>query len=270
MTNTTTKDKLLIVDTSYYIFYKINAIKTWMGHAHPDIDIESFTSVTECDVYMTSYNKSFFNQLEKIMKSGKFSQSDVIFARDCSRDDIFRNLIYDEYKTNRDYTKFNAKELFAHTYDNLLPKYPNAKVLRFPRLEADDIAAIITMNYSDKYDITIITNDNDYLQLLQYPIKLINLKGDDLSKRCKVDWRFSLMSKIILGDKSDNIPKIFPRCGECTLKKYHANKSLLDADLNSNPNYKEQYRINKLLVDFNYIPNIYVQNVLETLCIILK
>jgi 5'-3' exonuclease len=257
------KSNLLIVDTSYYIFYKINAIKKCMGYK--DINLETYESLTDCQEYMDCYNSSFFNQLVKITKKFNIREDEIIFARDGSSEDIYRKHIYDGYKATRDYSNFNGKLVFKHTYENLLPKYSKSTVLRYPKLEADDIVAIITKHFSSKYNILIVTNDNDYLQLFKYPVQIINLKLDDLSKRITLDYRYSLMTKIILGDKSDNIPKVFPRCGEKRLRQYYDNEELLFEDLKLDKKYATQYKINKLLVDFDMIPKILVDQVLDSL-----
>ena len=53
----------------------------------------------------------------------------------------------------------------------------------------------------------------DYLQLADDNIKIINLKYKDLqkSKNSTGDKECDLFCKIILGDKSDNIPGIFKK-----------------------------------------------------------
>jgi len=250
--------KLLIVDTSYLIFYRFHAIRTWISIAKPEIDID-IDDITQCEEFMKTYKNTFFKGIEKIIKSEKIDINNIIFARDCSSDKVWRKLLFPEYKANRDYTNFNGKAIFKWTYDNLLPIYANrgAKVVRFEYIEADDIAALIVMGNLGR-SIIIVTNDNDYLQLLKYPdVKLINLKEYDLSKRSIGTPNGDLMKKIILGDQSDNIPKVFNRCGIKTLNQYLEDDNLLQEALKTDPEARKKYKLNRILIDFEQIPEIY-------------
>ena len=259
---------MLLIDTSYLVFYRCFALKIWMGKSNPEINVDS-GDLLEIPEFITKYRETFLTTVEKIMKRFKMSFKDVIFLRDCSGSNVWRKQVFPEYKGNRDYTNFNGKKLFQWSYDNLLPIYveKGARVLRFEDLEADDTCAIMVRWMSQNRPnekIVVITNDNDYLQLLQYSnITLLNLKEEDLIKRSLGSPLHDLLKKVILGDKSDNIPKVFERCGEKTLLKYIDDPSELESALNKNTEYKKQYNLNRLLIDFNKIPTIYVQDVLD-------
>jgi 5'-3' exonuclease len=255
----------LLIDTSYLIFFRFHALKVWFSKAKPEVslDTEDITTVPE---FMEKYESTFLQTVEKISKKEGFTLSNTIFIRDCSGSDIWRKDHYPEYKGTRDYSKFNGNKLFKWTYETLLPKYveKGATVLRFDRLEADDTAAILVKSIrehsTDK--IVIITSDNDYLQLLSYPsVKLINLKGDSLGEKSIGSPYGDLMKKIILGDPSDNLPKVFKRCGIKTLQKYLDDKTLLEKALESDKEAKSRYDLNQLLIDFNNIPSDYAKPV---------
>lgn len=259
---------MLLIDTSYLVFYRCFALKIWMSKSNPDINVDS-GDLLEIPEFISKYRETFLTTVEKIMKRHNMTFKDLIFLRDCSGSNVWRKQVFPEYKGNRDYTNFNGKTLFQWSYDNLLPIYieKGARVIRFEDLEADDTGAIIVrwmaQNRPDE-KIVIITNDNDYLQLLQYDnITLINLKEENLIKRSLGSPMSDLLKKVILGDKSDNIPKVFERCGEKTLLKYIDNLNELENALNKNPDFRRQYNLNRLLIDFNKIPNIYVQDVLK-------
>ena len=72
-----------------------------------------------------------------------------------------------------------------------------------------------------------------------------------------------MFCKIITGDKSDNIPSVFPKCGIKTAEKYYNDKELFEKKLETTPNAKELYERNRMIIDFNYIPKEYVNNVNE-------
>ena len=62
-----------------------------------------------------------------------------------------------------------------------------------------------------------------------------------------------LISKILLGDTSDNIPSIFKKCGPKTALKCFQDSIYFEERLKKE-NALEKYNLNKLLIDFNNIP----------------
>jgi 5'-3' exonuclease len=57
-----------------------------------------------------------------------------------------------------------------------------------------------------------------------------------------------------MGDISDNIPSVFPKCGPKTALKYYNNRSLFESKLLGSVYAQKQYNTNKTLIDFNEIP----------------
>ncbi len=260
MTNT-----LLVIDTSYLIFFRFHAVRSWITRAKPDVALDKTDDITTIPEFMNTYRRTFFTTLEKIIRANNVALSNVIFARDCPGADVWRKQIFPAYKENRDYSNFNGKTIFQWTYNNLLPEMTDrgAKVARFNCIEADDIAAIIAMNTNDR-PIIMITNDNDYLQLRSNPnVQLLNLKEEDLKTRSIGSPFADAMKKIILGDPSDNIPKVFKKCGIKTLEKYLANPQLLEDSLRQDESANKQYLLNRVLVDFKHIPETYKTEVMN-------
>jgi 5'-3' exonuclease len=66
-----------------------------------------------------------------------------------------------------------------------------------------------------------------------------------------------------MGDISDNIPSVFPKCGPKTALKYYDNKADFEKRLNSCDEFISQYNINKKIVDFNEIPTVYAAEFFE-------
>ena len=64
-----------------------------------------------------------------------------------------------------------------------------------------------------------------------------------------------------MGDVSDNIKAIIPKCGPKTALKLYENKELFEEKL-KDPVIKANYERNRILVDFNYIPEQYVKEFL--------
>ena len=94
----------------------------------------------------------------------------------------------------------------------------NIKTIKHGRLEADDCIAILTKKIVETQPdskIIIITSDTDYLQILQENVTLLNLKFKPVNtpKNSFDCSKKNLLYKIIIGDKSDNIPSVFKKCG---------------------------------------------------------
>jgi 5'-3' exonuclease len=67
-----------------------------------------------------------------------------------------------------------------------------------------------------------------------------------------------------MGDISDNIPSVFPKCGPKTALKYYEDQVEFQKKLNSSDAFMSQYNTNKKIVDFNEIP-VLLQNEFFTL-----
>ena len=56
-----------------------------------------------------------------------------------------------------------------------------------------------------------------------------------------------------MGDKSDNIPSVFKKCGIVTASKYYEDRDKFNKKLD-NKNASDLFKRNRMLIDFNYIP----------------
>ena len=65
------------------------------------------------------------------------------------------------------------------------------------------------------------------------------------------------------GDKSDNIPSIFKKCGIKTALKYYNDKELFEKKLAADKEAQALYQLNTTLVDFNCIPTELVEGFLR-------
>tara|TARA_Y100000992_G_scaffold128613_1_gene84623 strand:+ start:1392 stop:2249 length:858 start_codon:yes stop_codon:yes gene_type:complete len=272
------KKVFILVDTSYWIFYRYFAILQWWKHAKPDDDL--FEDPYNNEEFLEKFIKTFTESLEGFKKKQKLHKQrskpaipcTIIAARDCPRSEIWRNSIYNKYKETRDKDdSFMGGPFFKHVYkenNKLLYDSGVNFVLRYSNLEADDIIAItkkiIRQKYSDAI-IYIIANDHDYLQLLDENTEIINFQNKNLRENKKVfaESDKNLFYKIVLGDKSDNISPVFKKCGPKTCEKYYENKDLFLEALNKENGAKEKYELNKNLVDFSEIPEELINNFLQ-------
>jgi 5'-3' exonuclease len=254
---------VMLIDTSYYVFYKYFAVYNWCKKQNANITAET---IMQDDVFVQKYNKMFEKTLVDLCKDNKIKEySNVVFVKDCPRDKIWRHNHIDGYKDNREDSKrsFN-RNVFTHTYQNLIPgleqKY-GVQVFGHEHLEADDVVAIVStkiMEVFSNIELVIITNDNDYIQLHNHTnnnhLKIANLQGKNICERVGCNPEIYIQMKKILGDKSDNIPSIMKKCGEKTALKYATNNTLLQQLFQSNQSVRDRYNLNEQMVDFMFIP----------------
>lgn len=245
----------ILFDTSYLFFYRIYALKNWYSKAKPEV-----TDIYNDSEFLAKLEKMTIKCITDLLKKNKITDpSYVYFLKDCPQSNIWRNEHIGEYKGGR--VNEIPKEVFKFLHNTVLSSLIDKnewRSLYLDKLEADDIAYILKNQIREKYpdkDILIITNDNDYLQLIDKKTRLQNLCGKDLSERSCGNPSEDLLMKIILGDNSDNIPKVFPKCGPKTAQKYIKNPGLLE-DMLAKENYNEIFQRNRRLIDFSYIPEL--------------
>ena len=260
----------ILVDTSYWIFYRYYAILQWWKHFKIEQPLPE--NHIENEEFVEKFTKTFLESLELFKKKQKLHKqrnksainTTIIAVRDCPRKDIWRNKLYEHYKGTRPQDNcFNGAPFFKYIYQNNNQKLYEAganHILQFPNLEADDIIAIVKQELRVKYPdskIYIIANDHDYLQLLDDQTEIINFQYKFLKEAKKVfdEPAKNLFYKIVLGDKSDNIMPVFKKCGPKTCEKYYANKDAFNEALLKEVGAQEKYELNKKLVSFEEIPH---------------
>ena len=267
----------ILIDTSYLIFYRYFALLQWWKFANPDSELGN---PSENPDFCEKFRKIMIESVETIKKKLKLHTTKknhhhndviVIAARDCHRKDIWRNKIYPQYKATREQDdKFMGGAFFKMVYNDELLKHAGCRhIIQENYLEADDIIAI-TKKYLRNKDpnsrIYIIANDMDYLQLWDRGCDIINLKMQKLieNKKSYPESDKNLFVKIIVGDKSDNISSVFKKCGVKEAEELYEDGEKLEKKLKSDDAY-EKLLINKLIIDFDEIPEKYVDRVLDKL-----
>ena len=246
---------------SYLIFYRYYALLNWYKLAKSDIPID--VPLIKSEEFINKFTDIFNKNINKLIKLHKPNDSitntdkfRVIFAQDCSRCDIWRIKHYPKYKQNRDYTNFIGKSIFPIAIEiiNKLCKENNEySLIKCENCEGDDIVAVVSKYFKDEEQI-IYTSDHDYLQLIRPNISIFDLKGKNIGEKSIGDAEKDLILKILIGDKSDNIQSVKYRLGIKTALKIINNKDKLNKLLNDE-DIKKKYELNKLLIDFNMIPN---------------
>lgn len=238
--------KILLIDYGYFLTYRKNATKAYLEFA--DKTHEDFESYFSLHV---SQN------IEKITKKLKIPQTQMVLCVDAPTNETWRKQLYPLYKSNRtkvnvcsnsDEENINLKEIFLDIFEK-----KKIQIMKVPTLEADDIIAlsIKRLNKIDKnLKFVIMTSDHDFLQLKDdYDVEIINAQLKPVN-----DPKFNLTKKILSGDKSDNIPPIYKRCGlKTAVNLTEMTKQDFEAHL-KNKQCEDNFHMNKMLIDMNQIP----------------
>lgn len=205
----------ILVDASYYVFYRF--YDTWKKvRAEAPMTIEDSSQIHESSYFLKRVYYDMNADLCDMIRCWRTVVSNIVFCRDCSRASVWRNDHIGNYKTQRP-----MKGAFNPQMFSIVSQYCKDRRIQeifVPRLEADDIIALTKKRLRAsgfQSPIIIITNDNDYLQLLDDQTHAYNMNPDhnNLRERSLGDPKLDLRVKLIMGDRSDNIPPIQPNIG---------------------------------------------------------
>jgi len=256
-----TSQKIIFIDGSYFCFHRYYSMINWWKNAYPD-QLDVLQDPYQNEIFLEKFKSTFINEVKEIPKKLQLIEKEnisVFVGKDCRRENIWRTKLFPEYKSRRIREGFMGKPFFQMVYEEeLFQKAGVNLILSLETLEADDCIAIATNYIHNKYpekEIFIITSDKDYLQLSKPNIHLFNLNYKKLTdlKSSHGDPKIDLFCKIVAGDTSDNIPSVLKRCGEKTAIKYYQNRDIFEKKIKEE-NADAKLRLNKLLVDFNQIP----------------
>jgi 5'-3' exonuclease len=265
----------IFVDGSYYCFYRYFALQQWWRNAYPE---ETLDDPYQNEKFVEKFRKTFVENLEQIPKKLKIHKDPVkqvlIVGKDCKRENIWRNELFPNYKANRANGQedgFMGGPFFKMAYEeNLFVKGGAKAILSHPKLEADDCIAISVKYLTNRYpkcNIYIITSDRDYLQLNAHNVNLFTLTYKNLAdgKTATGNAEDDLKIKILMGDTSDNIPSVFPKCGLKTAQKCIEDEEFFKKKMADNQDYYAQYELNERLVSFDKIPGELVDEFMSTI-----
>jgi len=234
-------------------------------------DVGIITPEPDFNLWRYMMVNSIYQSLYKVE-----NPTEVILAVDDTKS--WRSLYFSRYKESRKKQRDKQSDIDWSQLFNTLNDYSIElrenlpfKIIQIQRSEADDIIAILCKEIikGKKY---IISNDEDFLQLCSENIKLYNPRKK-VYVECKDTERF-IIEKSLLGQKKDDIFNVItpsdwgqtketegkrkPGYGPAALKKtmiYGWEKWLKDEDL------EENFKRNRILMDFNYIPNAIKNNI---------
>jgi len=260
---------LILIDTSYTLFYRFFATIRWYTLAFSDefkIYNDPKYDWAINNTFMEKYKKMYLQSIINLISKDIFFNSNLIFCMDTPLENLWKTELYCNYKITRKalIKKYNYGNVFKYTYDNLIPQiiqnYHNIKYLQINKIEADDIIGSICLylkSVDSQQIIYILSGDQDFLQLSRKNIIFINYKTKKNLSLTEDEACENLKKKIIFGDKSDCIEGIF-QTGYKIKKKDLLDDEILNNYLNNNLKAKQKYELNKKIIDFNYIPkNLY-------------
>jgi len=256
--------RYIFIDASYFIFFRFHALKNWWSLAKRDEPVIP----NQSDEFKEKFRKTFVEKIKEIAKKvgiPKGTPYRILVGKDCPRSDIWRTPLYEQYKEGRTDSTMEG-HFFSLTYEEHLFEEVCGEscILEHPSLEADDVIALSVRHILEKDSEAlcyVITSDMDYLQLVTSErIKLYDLKYKLLTEKSKYFQETNspakdLFVKCLCGDKSDNIPAAFPKCGKKTAEKlYQLPEEERNAIIKSKNGW-DQYKHNQSLIDFNFIPS---------------
>lgn len=259
----------LLIDTSYFIFHRFFATHRWYTLRNKDATTDVGSKITENPDFMDAFYRHLENDIKTLKKK---YDCDIWLMIDCPRCDIWRMDLYPQYKASRKHADTFDGNIFPLTY-KFLESFKGEYIttsMSHPRLEADDICYICqrAMLESGRYEsVTILANDNDYLQLVCDRVNVVNKEGKHIKERgCGTPF-VDMMKKILTGDKSDNIPPICRGMGPKTAEKI----ALMSPDnreawiRQKGDDAWHNFELNRRLIDFTNIPLEFQAEVVENL-----
>jgi len=259
---------VLLIDGSYFIFYRYNATKVWYSRHSGKGTIE------QCNIdhpeFKEKYTKHFLDCVTKMKKQLKPKY--IFWLKDTPRETIWRYDHNQEYKANRDASAPDEiGAFFKYSYGELIPE---AQVLAVDRAEADDVGAVVAKYLNDNYGevkVNIVTVDADYLQLTNDQTTIHKLPKFERvpvqvklgKKRVDMDARTFLRVKILMGDKSDEISPVYSGCGPSTAYKLATDMKLFEREIMDDEERSRKYHENERLISFRMIPGSLQSEIVE-------
>ena len=166
----------------------------------------------------------------------------------------FRYDLFADYKANRivkEGSKKETKDKILRCKDEIvrLMHYLPVTVCRAAAYEADDVVATLCENLSSE-DVTVLSNDSDYIQLLQKKYNNCQVYNP-IKKEFMVAPKYPYVAwKCLAGDKSDNIPSLLkPKKVEAAMADPEVLRKFMESEEN-----RANFNINRQLIEFRMVP----------------
>lgn len=166
----------------------------------------------------------------------------------------FRYDLYSEYKANRiikEAARKEQKEKFEKDSKVIiaLMNYLPITLCKAGNYEADDVIATLCDNMRDE-ELTVLSNDSDYIQLLQRGYKNCRIYNPIKKVFMEPPVYPYVAWKCLNGDKSDNIPALLkPKKALDTVNSPELFKKFMEVEEN-----RANFSVNRQLIEFRSVP----------------
>lgn len=199
--------------------------------------------------FVTIFN--FFRNLRPIIE--KFSPDKCFFVLEGHPQ--FRYDLFADYKANR-FIKTGAKskeqlDKFYKSKDEIvrLLQYLPLTICRAHDYEADDVIFTLCKNLQDE-ELTILSNDSDYIQLLQLGLSSVQVYNPIKKEFMKAPVYPYVAWKCLNGDKADNIPPLLkPKKVLDTINDPDLFQKFMEVEEN-----RANFSVNRQLIEFRDVP----------------
>lgn len=230
--------------------------------------------------------KTIMNRLgmvDQVLKSNYQEELDmagdihILLAEDTPLQHSFRKKMFPEYKAQRraQPRSYDVYRIKAYVHDVLLDELNLEKTMGMIRVkidgaEGDDVIAVALMNATPENGYirrVLFSSDHDFLQLEgvdQWDLSGNRIVRESLLGKKKmeemikngetIDHKTFLLTKILMGDSSDNIPHVKDKLGPVKSYKYARDKDALKQMLLEDQAAAQRFIMNKKLIDFNQMP----------------
>lgn len=292
----------LLIDVSSIVFLEIFRLRNKFKSG---IRLDSNTPDTMNAYILKYFGASFVTTIRRLVEQYKTRQ--LVLARDVCKENLWRTKKYAPYKANRKRVTRHKNEtvslgpifysIYRDIYDKLVDELGAISLIEH-NAEADDVIAVLAKYLSAKAKrVVIVANDSDYYQLLVHPgVEIYDHLGNNYANNDRIKKytpQQFLLLKILLGDKTDNIPpcqlivnrdnlvgkmeltpskiEMFLAIGlfqkkwinRCLANKIIENNEILTKLLTVDPIFRESYLRNLELIDMDYIPVKIQTNILQ-------
>lgn len=239
------------------------------GYVFADIAVAANYNL---DMSEKGLKKLILTNILYISKQFSEEYGDIVLCLDGGnywRRDIFQYYKHGRQEARERDIKIDWDDIFKKVNKIVeeLKEYVPCKILKFYKLEADDIIAILTKKYYSKEKILIVSNDKDFSQLHKYdnveqyyPIKKVKKRVDNPKEY--------LLELIVKGDRADGIPNIRSSINSFVDKNKQkaVTVSFMKKVFNNErlePFEEERKEQNTVLIDFDRIPEEYYDKVYD-------
>jgi 5'-3' exonuclease len=205
-------NRVLLVDLGYLMFYRYYATVKNLQFRN------EYEQCSEDDI-LRLFQQHLMQQLIKLQKKYSVTSSNTLFCMDTPQSMVWRRDIYPEYKG----TRGTAPEFIHRVKCVMLDTVREyGAVLGIDRLEADDVvflSAQAIRNVTPGIEVFVLASDRDYLQMMRDGnMHLVDATGKEVNG-VEGGADINVWIKVLMGDKSDNIPPICKGVGKKTAEK---------------------------------------------------